>query len=855
MTQDKMILTDIDSNFADAQAEYAVDVSRENKLAKHAVHVHKFGGSSLATATCILRVLNIIRQNCQLNDIVVVSANGKTTDRLFALYSLVEQCSPAETPEDVAALTEAIDNLTKEQIALISELLSNNNANKLIQSLNQDIAQLSAWLSGDFAQARNDILALGEVWSARLLSALLNEQVCPSNNIDARDFLVINNEKDCLVDNQLSSKQLRSKRQLGKLAVITGYISKDKLGNSCTLGRNGSDYSATIIASLVAAKNVTLWTDVDGIYSADPRVVPNARKLHRLPNGVAKELGRLGNPVLHENTLLPLINPDSEHHTHLHVASSFDSETVGTEIGKFGQIAKQELSVTYLNDLLLAQSESFIGEQGLALKTEFSAIGFDNESGIMVIKQEQQKLLSQSIAAHNTEVSFKPVSIIATVGHKAASRGDIKARFKRSLKIAKPLQLMSSENTHSIIAILPEPCSIELLNKVHHSMTKDARHIGLVVAGIGNIGKRFLELLPAQLNNIYALENLHLVGLLSSDKALINNDGIDVNQATSLFTQQANSYNNEQLISWLTNNPYDDLIIVDITASETFSLLYEQMFALGIHVIGANKWAASSDSKHYNKLINTADNHKSLWLGNTTVGAGLPINYAINDLRKSGDKITEIAGIFSGTLSWLFETYDGSSQFSDLLLDAQKQGITEPDPRDDLSGRDVQRKLLILARKAGFELALEDIDCQNLVPEALQALSTNDFLANAHQLDAFFSQALSEAEQNNACIRYVARFQSYINTEGKAECSVKVKEKIKAKVSLEVLAKNDAFANLTPGDNIFQITSQWYQDNPLIIRGPGAGRDVTAGGLHSDLVKVCQQLSHKQTQVKIKGIN
>ena len=461
----------------------------------------------------------------------------------------------------------------------------------------------------------------------------------------------------------------------------------------------------------------------------------------------------------------------------------------------------------------------------------------------MVITQGQQKALSDWLASHDVEISFKPVAIIATVGHRVAERGDIRARFKRSLKAAKPLNLVGSDNNHSVIAILPEPCSIELLNTVHHEMTKDARHIGLVVAGMGNIGERFLELLPAQLNKVYALENLHLVGLLSSKKALINNDGIDVNQATSLFSQDAQSYDNEQLISWLTQNPYDELIVVDITPSEDFSLLYEQIFSLGVHVIGANKWAASSSTAHYNNLVNTADSHNSLWLGNTTVGAGLPINYAIDDLRQSGDSIIELSGIFSGTLSWLFETYDGSSKFSELLLSALAQGITEPDPREDLSGRDVQRKLLILARKAGFELALEDIDCQNLVPEALQTLSTKDFLARANELDEYFATALSEANGKDACIRYVARFQHNQKTG------------ISAKVSLEVLPQSDAFANLTPCDNIFQISSHWYQDNPLIIRGPGAGRDVTAGGLHSDLVKICQQLAHKQSQVKIKGIN
>lgn len=804
--------------------------SDKNQLAKHAVHVHKFGGSSLASAQCIERVVDIIRQHCQLNDVVVVSANGDTTDALFGIYQL------AVDGDERLAL--AIDELKLSQSSLIDSLLNSSSAARLVDYLSDDVIQLTQWLTDAPSDFQADILGFGELWSARLLSAVLSEHVCPSYYVDAREFLQINNDKDCLVNTELSKKKYGTTLERGKLAIVTGYICKNEQGESCTLGRNGSDYSATIIASLTGALNVTLWTDVDGIYSADPRVVPLARKLHRLPNAVAKELGRLGNPVLHAKTLKPL----TDHSTHLHVASSFDCQIGGTEIGKFGQIAKQELSVTYLNDLLIAQSESFKGKLGEEAQKEFSAVCGDNEQGFIVISQAQQKSVSQWLASHDTEVSFIPAAILATVGHKVVCHGDVQAKFKRALKHEQVFAIVNSFSEHSIIAILTSSCTTELLNNVHHELTKDARHIGLVVAGLGNIGERFLELLPEQLSRVSALENLHLVGLLSSKKALINNDGIDVKHAMSFYQKEAKPYDNDLLMSWLANHPYDELVVIDITPSEDFSRLYSDFFEQGIHVIGANKWAASSNTDNYNHLVQTAKNNKSLWLGNTTVGAGLPINFAIRDLLNSGDRITEISGIFSGTLSWLFETYNGSELFSDLLLNALSQGITEPDPREDLSGRDVQRKLLILARAAGFELSLEDIHCQNLVPEELQSLTTKEFLAQANKLDAYFAEQLSSAQDKGCCIRYIARF---------TDCEGSVQ----AGVSLEVLPNNDAFASLTPCDNIFQIKTNWYQDNPLIIRGPGAGRDVTAGGLHSDLVQICQQLITRKHQVKIKGVN
>lgn len=824
--------------------------STKNQLAKAACNVHKFGGSSLATSACIERVVDIIRQHCQLNDVIVVSANGDTTDALFAIYQLalehyeLKQAAPVGNKTDLVVellpetLADAIVALRDSQVALIEELLNASSAARLKALLNDDIANISAHLLSNPSKHQNDLLALGEVWSARLLSAVLNESVCPSYMLDARDFLLLSNEKTCAIDYLASAEKLSPLQQANQLVIVTGYIARNQQLQACTLGRNGSDYSATIMAALSGARNVTLWTDVDGIYSADPRVVPLARKLHRLPNAVANELGRLGNPVLHAKTLQPLKN----HNTHLHVASSFAPEVSGSEIGKFGQIAKQELSVTYLNDLILATSVSFFGESGARAVKEFTPVCYNLDEGYLVVTQEQQKALSQWLASHDTEVSFKPVAIVATVGYQVAQQGGMRARFKRALRHQRTLHFVHAENQHSYIAVLPEACTGELLNNIHGDMTKDARNIALVVAGLGNIGQRFLEILPKQLAGLPALENLHLVGLVGSQKALINTDGIDVSNALEHYQQQAKAYEGEQLLDWLTNHPYDELVVVDITPSEAFSQLYQQFFAQGIHVIGANKWAASSPTENYQQLLSTAKEHNSYWLGNTTVGAGLPINSTIEELINSGDVITEISGIFSGTLSWLFQYYDGVTPFSELLANALAQGITEPDPREDLSGRDVQRKLLILARAAGFELSLEDIDCQSLVPDSLRDVSLQEFLERTEELDDLFLLRLNQAKEKSSGIRYVAKF-------------VKEDGRLRAKVSLEELSFQHAFTQLTPCDNVFQIKSHWYQQNPLIIRGPGAGRDVTAGGIHADLVKVCQQLSHRQQQVKIKGLN
>ncbi|WP_448212629.1 bifunctional aspartate kinase/homoserine dehydrogenase II [Colwellia sp. MEBiC06753] len=801
-----------------------------NKLGKHAVQVHKFGGSSLASIECIERVIAIIQRHCQINDVVVVSASGDTTDDLIEIYQHAKHNSDQ--------LHQAISTLKNKQQALIEGLLSTESATRLLQRLEQDFQLLAKWLQIDIAAHESELLAFGEVWSANLLSAVLAEKVCPSHAIDAREFLVIDNEQSCQVDFPLSESNLAKQRVPNKLAIVTGFIAKNSDGIPCTLGRNGSDYSATILAALTQAQDVTLWTDVDGIYSADPRVVPLARKLHRVPRTVAKELGRLGNPVLHAKTLLPLEIVGS----HLHVASSFDPKTAGTEVGDFGQIAQQELSVTYQNDLLLAESESFIGEPGTLAYEKFTALSGDLTRGQIVIRLDQQRAVSEWLASDTNEVKFTPISIMAVVGDNVAKRGNVKARFKRALKHQIPLAIFDQLHINSLVAALPNACTGETLNNIHHDVTKDSRHIGVVVAGLGNIGQRFIEMLPKQLARVSTLENTHLVGLVTSKKMLIQSDGIDAEHALAEFEHSATAYEEQELLTWLANHPYDELVMIDITPSEAFSQLYERFFSKGIHVISANKWAASASLAEYRHNIALANKHEALWLGSTTVGAGLQINYAIKDLRQSGDTITEISGIFSGTLSWLFQKYNGEVPFSELLRQALADGLTEPDPREDLSGRDVQRKLLILARTAGFELSLEDVEVENLVPAELAQLSLPEFLAQAEQLNQPFLERLNAAREQQACIRYVARFSAQ-------------DDKIVAKVSLETLPLTDAFAALTPCDNIFKIVSHWYLENPLIIRGPGAGRDVTAGGLHSDLVNICQQLMHKQHQVKLKGIN
>jgi aspartokinase/homoserine dehydrogenase 2 len=430
--------------------------------------VHKFGGSSLASVDSIRHVAKIVSDHCQLNDIVVVSANGKTTDELFSLVQL------ALTSQ--RQLDAAMSNLATKQSQLIQALLSEACAAHLLSLLKQDIRQIALWLRQDVDAHQNDLLAFGELWSARLFSALINETVCPSYALDARDFLVVNSESAAQVVKNISCEQLDLVRQTQKLAVVTGYIAKDSDANTVTLGRNGSDYSATLMSLLSGAKRVTLWTDVDGIYSADPRIVSNARKLARLPNGMARELGRLGNPILHEKTLLPLSAAITGKVTHLHVASSFDSTSTGTEIGEFSALDQQVLSFTHLNELILAYSSCFIGASGRAASLALTPVCSDQQQGLVLIHRHQQPQLDKWVASQAAEYDVIPAAMLAVVGDQVALNRQINIKFKGALKDglngAAALHLIKAENHHSIIAILAQSCSPELLNRVHNQVMK-----------------------------------------------------------------------------------------------------------------------------------------------------------------------------------------------------------------------------------------------------------------------------------------------------------------------------------------------------------------------------------------------
>lgn len=817
----------------DETQEKVQQIAPSNALERLA-QVHKFGGSSLATISCVARVADIIEAQAASGDIVVVSANGDTTDLLIAL---VEEAS-------VEVKIAKLDAIEKLQSALIAGLLPSNKT--LAEQLAFDIKRIQQWIyAAEESQTSieplyNDILAFGEVWSARLLSAVLTSRGYDSTSIDAREFLHVTVQgHDAVVDYQASQDAIAQKLDNQKITVVTGFIAIDKAGATKLLGRNGSDYSATIVANLISAESVTIWTDVTGVYSADPRLVKDAYKFDQLSQPVACELARLGNPVLHEKTIGPILNTQ----TQLTIASSFESQVKGTAIVEQSEaqalaVSQKQTahSVTYLNGLVHIYTPAYNQVSAAALNRELSPILNDEFEHTLVIKSEDLSLAKRLFEEQPFNAVYSEVSLLAVVGDNVANNDAVKAHLLDAVPENQIFAEYPTPSAHSCAVLVNQNIGSEIVNHAHALVLDTPKKVALVVAGLGNIGQCFIEILASQLSQRPELDNTVLVGGLSSKCAWLDIDGIEPNKLLQDFKKQANEFSSSELIDWLSKleqtQQFAEIVVVDITPSAEFAGLYEQFFEKGIHVIGANKNAGSDSQSRVNGIKALCAKHQAHWIASTTVGAGLPINATIDELASSGDSIEEISGIFSGTLSWLFQNYKGDKSFSELVLTARAQGLTEPDPRDDLSGLDVQRKLLILARDAGFELELEDIGVENLVPSSLQNVSLEEFIDRIDELDADFAARLSQAKAEQKILRYVARFAL---SQGKWQASV----------ALEALPESSAFANLTPCDNVFMLVTQWYQDNPLIIRGPGAGREVTAGGLHADLIKLSRLLKQR----------
>ncbi len=826
---------------------------RSGKVAENRWKIHKFGGSSLADAACFERVAGIVLDLPGTRLGVVVSAMGGMTDALLHLAVLAERADDRFNAE--------LDAIGDRYTATARELLSGGNLVAVLDAWSadaediRDVLKAVSLVKSAPQRSRDVVAGYGEIWSARLLAAYLG-QLAPQRGgtwVDARRVITVHATE---LGPTVVWKASRAKfadalaNDFAGIAVMTGFIATDEEGLQTTLGRNGSDYSAAIFAALSDADELTIWSDVDGVMSADPSRVPEAQVIDELTYNEAMELAYFGTAVIHPQTMGPVI----ENKIPVRIRNSHNPSHPGSRIGADGAKDDTIKGITAIGRMALLNLEGagMIGVPGTADRL-FGAL---KEAGVSVT------LISQASSEHSIciavpedvadrardvvveafaeeleggqiqNVDVTPgQSIIAVVGDGMAGTPGIAARFFGTLGRAgvNVRAIAQGSSERNISAVVDSDEVTKALRAAHSGFYLSHKTISVGVIGPGTVGAALLRQLDKQADRLAEQFNLdlRLRAIARSRSMLLAERRIDLASWEDDLDANGIETDLDAFEAHVNADHLPHAVIIDCTASEYIASKYGEWLSRGIHVITPNKKAFSGDYASYRGLQAAADEGSSHYFYETTVGAALPVISTLCDLIYTGDDVHSVRGIFSGTLAYLFNVYDGTTPFSAIVREAKENGYTEPDPRDDLSGMDVARKLTILARELGLPIGIGDFPVRSLVPDALKECSIEEFLDRLPEFDGEIDALYKEAIGQNRQLRYVATLDA----------------KGTASVGLEAVDEDHPFCNINLTDNIVQFVSDRYSENPLVVQGPGAGPEVTAGGVFSDLLRLANYLS------------
>jgi aspartokinase/homoserine dehydrogenase 1 len=821
-------------------------------------HVHKFGGTSLGDADCFRRVADILLDEPVARQAVVVSAMAKTTDALLGLVASAEQSAP-----DVASRIEAIAARYRATVAAL--LRQKAGAENVLKSFTADLADVrdvlhAITLVRQAGERSRDLVAgYGELWSSRLLAAYLTERgqsspgSPPVHWVDARELIVIERgEMGPAVqweESRANARRIFTDATRG-IAVVTGFIASERNGLPTTLGRNGSDFSASIVGALLDATKITIWTDVDGVMSADPNRVPEAAIISALSYSEAMELAYFGAKVIHPQTMSPAVQRSIP----IWIRNTFNTAAPGSLIGPASDPRQPIKGVTAVDDVALLNIEGagMIGVPGTADRL-FGALREANISVILIsqassehsicigipgrMAADAERVVQRAFAVELKQglvqsVTVKnPCSVIAVVGDGMAGMPGVAGRFLGTLGSAgiNVMAIAQGSSERNISAVIARQDSVRALRAVHSGFYLSAETISIGIIGPGNVGQVLLKQMSTEIPRLKSQFNLDLrVRAIAGSSRMLLSD-----RAINLATWRDDFDKHAEPLDWgrFTNHVHAEhlphAVVVDCSASEDVAARYVEWLGGGVHVVTPNKKAPSGPLTTYDQLHEVRRQHNTRFLYETTVGAALPIIGTLRDLRETGDEIRSIEGIFSGTLAYLFNVFDGTRPFSTIVREARDAGYTEPDPRDDLSGLDVARKLIILSREMGMRLEMKDIVVESLIPAGLESGSPEDFLKALPAHDDAMATRWSKADAAGQVLRYVGRLD---------------RQSVTATVRLEALPRAHAFAHINLTDNIVRYASARYSENPLVVQGPGAGPAVTAAGVFADILRLATYL-------------
>jgi bifunctional aspartokinase / homoserine dehydrogenase 1 len=818
--------------------------------------VLKFGGSSLATPKRICDVVRIVVAEARRESLlVVVSAFQGITNELLECARIAEKGD-----DSYEALWKKI---AKRHHSAIDELLGKKPAGKTRAETDVLLSQLHDALHGVqllrhcSPRALDLVSSFGERLSATIIAAYFG-RFKPARAVDARQFVITDDQfTNANVIFDKTNREIRKyfkalfKSQRSRLVpIVTGFIGSTVDGRTTTIGRDGSDYTAAIIGAAVDASVIEIWTDVDGVLSADPRAVSQAFVLPEVTYEEAMELSYFGAKVLHSASIAPAVAKGIP----LLIKNTFRPEKPGTRIARgraqTDQLARGISSIGGIT-LLTLRGLSMVGVPGIAERL-FRALASRGVNVILISQassehticlgiREVDALNAKAAVRHEfrfelqhqlTALDERPnQAIIAVVGdemkgHPGVSGKVFGALGRHNINITATAQGASERNISCVVDAAQQS---RALNVIHQTFFEVRKRLALVVVGVGNIGATLLRQLHQQRAYLLARGfDVSVICLANSKRFLLERDGINLSRWRESLLGSRRKMNAQTLAAEIARLELTDAALVDCTASSAIVNAYPHFVRANLHIITPNKRANVLPWRQYAALQELLHKRQKYFFDEANVGAGLPVMSTIRDLIASGDVIVKVEGIFSGTLSYLFNTFDGSVPFSALVQQALETGLTEPDPREDLSGQDVARKLLILARQSGSQMEIDDVRVESLVPRNLArgAFSPRFFAAFA-RYDEAMAGRLKRARARDAVLRYVGTL-----------------EKGRARAGIKEFPREHPIAATKGSDNIIAFTTERYARTPLVIQGPGAGADVTAMGVFSDILKLLNYLPH-----------